>query len=589
MDIWATVKFVVNLLHPHKRLVMVLSLLAFLAALLGVIIPIVYGKVLDTVLAKSPVVTVVWFLVIWFALRIIVGWLHRTINHRGRLMAHGVSSELATSMEQRLFDLPLSFHQGNKLHDVSDKIGTLRWTLNNVIEWGLFDTGPTFIASICMVAYTAFLDVRVAATLFSGLVLFLISNIARSKKFIALLEESDEYDHDRVASIYDGLGNILIVKSSGGEGFERQRAHDGLLGLREKNNVWARWLKGTVLRQDIIAAFGVLGAISFAAHSVYVGRLTGGQFVSIIGYAYTIFGYIAWIQWQFVSLLKIVARKKFVDEIFSEKIEDYESGRAFAIEGAVEFKGVSFRYRENVPLLHDVNFAVRAGEQVAIVGESGEGKTTIVELLGRYMAQRQGSITIDRHNVNEINLRSLRGQMAYVPQDLTLFHDTIGANIRYGRRDAQDSEVQEAIRKAHLNEFVARLPEGLETKVGERGLKLSAGERQRVALARAFLRDPRILILDEPTSNLDAKTEEIIRASLLKLMQGRTTLIIAHRLRTIREADKILVLKDGRIVQEGRHDELIIQGGVYNELLRAQAGFVQEDIDDKEASTALEP
>lgn len=581
MGIKATLKFIVNLLHSHKRLVIFLTSLAFLAALFEVVIPIVYGKVLDTVLAHSSVMTVIGFLSVWFTLRIIVGWLRRIINHKGRLMAHSVSADFATSIEKRLFNLPLSFHHDNKLHDVSEKIGTLRWTLNNVIEWGLFDTGPTLVASACMIVYTAFLDVRVAATLFIGLALFFVSNLARSKKFVELLEEADEYDHDRVASIYDSLRNILIVKSSTREKFEQQKAQVGLHGLQAKNRAWAAWLNGTVMREDIVATLGILGAVSFAAHSVYIGRLTGGQFVSIIGYAYAIFGYIAWIQWQFVNLLKIVARKKSVDDIFSESTEDYEGGVAPSLRGDIVFKSVRFQYSDNVPLLTSVSFSLNAGEQVAIVGESGEGKTTIVELLGRYMAPQSGSILIDGRDVRDINLCSLRGQIAYVPQDLTLFHDTIGANIRYGKPEATDHGVEEAIRKAHLNEFVAKLPEGLNTKVGERGLKLSAGERQRVALARAFLRDPKILILDEPTSSLDAKTEELIRASLKKLMQGRTTLIIAHRLRTIRESSKILVLKDGRIVEQGRHDDLAKQGGVYSELLQAQTSFVlPEERDD---------
>jgi ABC-type multidrug transport system fused ATPase/permease subunit len=251
--------------------------------------------------------------------------------------------------------------------------------------------------------------------------------------------------------------------------------------------------------------------------------------------------------------------------------EDFESGREVAIRGDVEFRGVRFRYREDRSALEDIDFSVPAGTFVAIVGESGEGKTTLVDLIGRYWSPQAGAILIDGTDVHDINLRSLRSQMAYVPQDLTLFHESLGENIRFGRPKATDEEVQEAVRLAGLKDFVASLPDGLKTVVGERGLKLSGGERQRVALARAFLRNPRILILDEPTAHLDSKTEAIIHESVHELMPGRTVFVIAHRLRTVSEADVILVLNHGRIVEIGSHNELAAKPeSVYVSLLKAQ-------------------
>jgi ATP-binding cassette, subfamily B, bacterial MsbA len=240
-----------------------------------------------------------------------------------------------------------------------------------------------------------------------------------------------------------------------------------------------------------------------------------------------------------------------------------------AIRGEVEFQNLSFAYeQENV--LAEINLSVKPGEAIALVGRTGAGKSTLVNLLPRFYDPTAGKVLIDGHDLKNVTLASLRQQIAIVPQEIALFHGTIKENIRYGKPEATDGEIIEAAKKANAHAFISDLPNGYETEVGERGAKLSGGERQRIAIARAVLRDPRILILDEATSSLDAETEVLIREALEKLMQGRTTFIIAHRLYTVEEVDRVVVLEKGRIAEIGPHRELLAKGGLYKHLYEIQ-------------------
>jgi ABC-type multidrug transport system fused ATPase/permease subunit len=246
-----------------------------------------------------------------------------------------------------------------------------------------------------------------------------------------------------------------------------------------------------------------------------------------------------------------------------------------AIKGEVEFKDVYFAYKKGKPVLEGVNFKVKVGEVIALVGESGMGKSTLVDLISAYYFPTKGKVLIDGHNSRNFDLKFLRSQIAVVPQEVVLFNDTIEANIKYGSFGASLSRIKEAAAKANALEFIEKFSKKWKQIVGERGIKLSVGQKQRVAIARAILRNPKILILDEPTSALDAKAERAIAESLEELMKGKTTFIIAHRLSTVRKANRIFVLKNGRIAEEGRHDELIKKPkGIYRELYRLQTYFV---------------
>ncbi|HET6455263.1 MAG TPA: ABC transporter ATP-binding protein [Armatimonadota bacterium] len=259
-----------------------------------------------------------------------------------------------------------------------------------------------------------------------------------------------------------------------------------------------------------------------------------------------------------------------LDEV--PEIQDAPDARPLApIRGRVEFQDISFAYSRNHPVLENISFVVEPGQQIALVGPSGAGKSTIANLIPRFYEATSGGILIDGTDIRTVTANSLRQQIAIVPQETILFSSSVGENIAYGRIEANQDEIIEAAKAANANDFIERLPEGYDTLVGERGVKLSGGERQRVAIARALLKNPKLLILDEATSSLDVASEAVVQEALERLMKGRTTLIIAHRLSTIVNADRILVIKEGRIVESGSHQELLDRGGLYSELYAIQS------------------
>jgi len=289
--------------------------------------------------------------------------------------------------------------------------------------------------------------------------------------------------------------------------------------------------------------------------------------------AYTPFSRLAH-NWRFV--LETLVIEERVAKFAGETEEDYQSGANANIAGDIEFCDVTFRYGETgKEILKNINLTVKEGETVAIVGESGVGKTTLIDLVSRYYSPTKGKITIGGNDITEWSLRSLRSQIAVVPQDLSMLNDTIKLNIAYGdiERIADDSAIEDVARASYAHHFITgeRFVNGYDQVVGERGVKLSAGQKQRVAIARALLRDPKILILDEATSALDSESEMYVQQALEALIRSRTTFIIAHRLSTVKKADKIVVMHDGSVVEVGRHDELIVRDGIYKKLVDLQS------------------
>ena len=304
--------------------------------------------------------------------------------------------------------------------------------------------------------------------------------------------------------------------------------------------------------------------------------MTIGELMAFNAYAAMIFGPFTTIARNWQAIQNGIVNIQATEKILQTAPENYDAEGSVKLDmkGDITFKNVFFQYEAGKQVLEDISFTVKAGQVVALVGESGVGKSTLIDLISAYHFPTKGEVLIDGHDIKDINLRSLRSQIAVVPQEVVLFNDTLKMNIQYGNFQATDEEVRQVATKAHALDFIEKFPQKWEQLVGERGVKLSVGQKQRIAIARAMLRNPRILVLDEPTSALDAGSEKIITESLDELMKGKTTFIIAHRLSTVRKADCIFVFKEGRIIESGTHDELCkIEGGEYRRLYELQIGL----------------
>ncbi len=369
------------------------------------------------------------------------------------------------------------------------------------------------------------------------------------------------------------LSSIRVVKSFAREPFEIERFNGGVERAFTLSMHLTRARAFFAPLVSFLAFVGVVMVIWFGGTEVLAGHLTPGQLVSFVIYMVLIAGPVAQLGNLYGQIQESLGAAERIFELLDAVPERPDSPTAIALptlEGQIVFDHVSFGYRPDTPILRDLSLILPAGQTVALVGPSGAGKTTITGLIPRLYEPSSGHIFVDGYDLQNIKIRSLREQIALVPQEPTLFGGTILENIAYGRLDATVIEIEAAAAAANAAEFIARLPQGYETLVGERGVKLSAGQRQRIAIARAVLRDPRILILDEATASLDNESEALVQDALRRLMSQRTTLVIAHRLTTIEDADQILVLDHGQIVEQGKHPELLAREGLYARLYHRQ-------------------
>ena len=388
-----------------------------------------------------------------------------------------------------------------------------------------------------------------------------------------------------LARLENNLGGIRVIKSATAESFERDRVGDASADYHD--TYWGAIRVSTTFFPILRVINGVGFVLTFAVGGYWVffgpfgpfqGTLTVGTFVAFVFLAQNL----VWPMSEFGEVINIYQRAKAsaarVFDLADEQPavrEDEGAPPLRLVDGTVRYEGVTFGYDPDRPVLRDVSFAVPGGTTLGLVGPTGAGKSTVVELLARMYDPDEGRITVDGRDVREVSVSSLRGAIGYVSQDAFLFHGTVRENIAYARPDATDAEVEAAARRAHADGFVANLPDGYDTTVGERGVRLSGGQRQRVSIARAILQDPEILVFDEATSAVDTETELLIQRSLADLTADRTTVIIAHRLSTVRGAENVVVLEDGRVVEEGSHDELIARDGLYANLWAVQAGAIE--------------
>ncbi|MBQ4151813.1 MAG: ABC transporter ATP-binding protein, partial [Schwartzia sp.] len=378
---------------------------------------------------------------------------------------------------------------------------------------------------------------------------------------------------DITALMQESISAVRVVKSFVREDFEIQRF------TRENDLNFRAQMKSVQIQSlltptvEFLAALAVTVIVWFGGYEVVNGNITAGALVAFLTYAVNLANPVKRISRVYGTIQKAMAGAERVFGIMDmpEAIADKPEAKAMpAVKGYVEFDDVTFGYKDDIPALEHISFKAEPGQMIAFVGPSGAGKSTIANLIPRFYDVNGGAIRIDGQDVRDVTMSSLREQIGIVPQETMLFSTTVRENIRYGRLDATDEELVQAAKDANAHEFIMQLPEGYDTKIGERGLNLSGGQRQRIAIARAILKNPQLLILDEATSALDTESEKIVQAALDRLMVGRTSFVIAHRLSTIFNADQIYVIEKGHIREHGTHEELLALGGLYSSLYNIQ-------------------
>lgn len=470
-----------------------------------------------------------------------------------------------------LHRLSLRFHLERRTGGLSRVIERATRGVELIIRMGILNVVPTVVELLLvsgMLLY--YFDWRYVAIMYVTVGAYMWFTFAASERRIAVRREMNDSDTEANTKAVDSLLNFETVKHFGNEELEARRFDDSMARYERAAIKTFRWLAILNTGQTLIFTLGMTACMLMAGRGVVMGTHTIGEFVMINAMLIQLY-----MPLNFLGMVYREIKQGLVDleQMFSllgeaPEIEDRPGAKPLVVSrGEIRFDHVDFFYDAGKrQVLHDITFTVPAGKMVAIVGPSGAGKSTLARLMFRFYDVTSGAITIDGQNIRDVTQKSLRAAIGVVPQDSVLFNDTIFYNIKYGRPDASDEEIYRAAQLAQIDSFIRSLPEGYETKVGERGLKLSGGEKQRVAIARTILKGPPILILDEATSALDSHTERDIQAALDEVSRERTSLVIAHRLSTIINADRILVMEKGRVVEQGTHTELISSGGLYAEL-----------------------
>ena len=474
---------------------------------------------------------------------------------------------VALGVFRHLHSLSLRFHLERQTGGMTRDIERGTRGISSLLSYMIFSIIPVILefALVAAVLLAKF-DWRFAAITFGAVAVYLTFTFLVSEWRIAIRKRANELDSRANTRAIDSLLNYETVKYFGNEEFEAGRYDESLRRYESAVTTSEASLGLLNIGQSLVIACAVTALMFLAAEGVAAKSLTLGDLVLVNALLIQLYIPLNFLGMVYREIKQSLADMDRMFRLLAENLEVQDQPGAPDLApgpAKVEFRGVDFSYEPARQILHGVSFAIAAGQRVAVVGHSGSGKSTLARLLYRFYDVGAGAILVNGRDIREVTQKSLRAAIGIVPQDTVLFNDTIHYNIRYGRPDALPAEVIEAARAAHIHDFIETLPLKYQSTVGERGLKLSGGEKQRVAIARAILKNPSILIFDEATSALDSKSEKAIQAELERIARGRTTLVIAHRLSTVMDADQILVLDHGRIVERGSHRELLATGGEY--------------------------
>jgi ATP-binding cassette, subfamily B, bacterial len=593
---------VLQYLRPYWRLACLSGLLIVLGATFSLLTPWPLKILIDHVLEQKPLPPflasflqplagepgLLLFLVVTAGLSIAVVQNAATVLHTyvNTKIDQSMVLDFRSDMMQHAQRLSLAFHDQRRTGKIIFAINNMGGEIARLLTV-IPPLAESVLTLIGMFWIVLLLDWQIAL-LAMGVVPFLYYSVSHYMKRVhPQLQEVRGLEAESLSLVHEAISMQRVVVAFGREDYEHRRFREhGVNTVDKRVKLTVRQTMFS-LGVNTITAAGTAAVLGFGGWHVMQGVLTTGELLVVISYIAAVYKPLETISTTIASLQEISVALDSSFGLLDTPVEIKDTPGAKPLrhcEGWVRFEGVSFAYRDRKRTLDDISFEVKPGQVVGIVGQTGAGKTTLVALLPRFYEPHQGRILIDGEDIRNLTLNSLRDQFSIVLQEPLLFSGTIAENIRYGRLEASHDEIVEAAEAANAHDFVMRLPKKYETVLGERGAKLSGGERQRIAVARAFLRNSPILILDEPTSSIDTKTESVILDALERLMDGRTTFMIAHRLSTVRHAHLLIVLQDGRIVEHGNHDDLVARQGVYHQLYdlqinhRAKTPIVLKDL-----------
>ena len=564
--------------RPYRFKLILGLVLLFFSSMVFMLFPYLSGEMVDIALGKSRFnITLQQVGLILLAILVVQGF----ISYYRVLLFASVSergiADVRKALYQRLITLPVIFFEKNRVGELVSRLTADVERLYNAFSITLAEFMRQIIILISGILFLAVTTPKLSLIMLATFPVIVIGAMIFGRKIRRLSKERQQQLANSNIILNETMQNIQVVKAFTNELLESLRYGKS---IDKTVDVSLRYARGRALFAVFIVSI-LFGALFFivwqGAIMVSKGVITPGQLISFVVYTAIIGGAIAGLGNFYTELLGAIGATERVRDILNEKGEVELGAPSPMAEkrlmGHIEFRDVHFSYptRPDVQVLNGINFTVEPGQKIALVGPSGAGKSTIVQLLLKFYLISQGDIRVDGQSIYELDTRAYRENIAIVPQEVLLFGGTIRENILYGKPDATEEELMAAAEKANALEFINSFPEGMDTLVGERGVKLSGGQRQRIAIARAILKNPSILLLDEATSSLDAESEKTVQDALDKLMEGRTSIIIAHRLATVRNVDCIHVIEKGSIVESGTHTELsAIENGIYNSLARLQ-------------------
>lgn len=563
-----------TIIWPRRNLVFIGLILIVISKAASFVTPIATKYVIDDAFANKDVAllkTLVGAIMIAITIQAATSFL---LTYILSVQAQFLISELRAQVQKQVLSLPIRFFDNTKSGALVSRIMSDVEGVRNLIGTGLVQlVGGTVTA---IVALILLLRISVTMTLFTLLPLAIFGFIAlRAFKIIRpIFRNRGKINAEVTGRLTETLGGVRVIKGFNAEAQENKIFEVGVTKLFK--NVKKSLIATAAMTSSATFLIGIAttGVMGLGGYKIIQDELTIGQFIEftvILGLMIAPIVQMSNIGSQLTEALAGLDRTEELMNQVSEADEKDRTIQLSNLKGDMVFKDVSFAYEEDKEVLHGINFEAKSGDVIALVGSSGSGKSTIAGLAASFLNPESGTITIDGHDLSKVDLTSFRQYLGVVLQDDFLFEGTIRENILFPRPNATEEELDGAVKAAYVNEFTDRFEDGLDTLIGERGVKLSGGQRQRIAIARAVLANPRILILDEATSNLDTESEALIQKSLAELTKGRTTFVIAHRLSTIRKANQILVIEDGKIAERGTHEELIASEGRYYNLFTYQA------------------